>query len=119
MPHNRPLGLSAKTTAGVDMGINREPGGTLNSMRTGGETYFYLTDTIGSVIGLADEDDHIDCFPQPDPPARNRTPTATQLAAPQLPQEPRPVLAHQSVRALLDAPHILRNFQKPLSRELR
>ncbi len=34
--HNGPLGLSAKTTAGVDMGFNREPGGTLNSMTTGG-----------------------------------------------------------------------------------
>lgn len=54
--HNGPLGLSAKTTAGVDMGFNREPGGTLNSMTTGGKTYFYLTDAIGSVIGLADED---------------------------------------------------------------
>ncbi|MEU5769698.1 RHS repeat-associated core domain-containing protein [Streptomyces asoensis] len=54
--HNGPLGLSAKTTAGADMGFNREPGGTLNSMTTGGKTYFYLTDAIGSVIGLADED---------------------------------------------------------------
>ncbi|MFF3849589.1 RHS repeat-associated core domain-containing protein [Streptomyces sp. NPDC002328] len=54
--HNGPLGLSAKTTAGVDMGFNREPGGTLNSMTTGGKTYLYLTDAIGSVVGLADED---------------------------------------------------------------
>ncbi len=54
--HNGPLGLSAKSTGGVDMGFNREPGGTLNSMTTGGKTYFYLTDAIGSVIGLADED---------------------------------------------------------------
>ncbi|MFH0180365.1 RHS repeat-associated core domain-containing protein [Streptomyces cacaoi] len=54
--HNGPLGLSAKSAAGTDMGFNREPGGTLNSMTTGGKTYFYLTDAIGSVIGLADED---------------------------------------------------------------
>ncbi|WP_327187300.1 RHS repeat-associated core domain-containing protein [Streptomyces sp. NBC_01334] len=54
--HNGPLGLSAKSTGGVDMGFNREPGGTLNSMTTGGKAYFYLTDAIGSVIGLADED---------------------------------------------------------------
>ncbi|MFD9323883.1 RHS repeat-associated core domain-containing protein [Streptomyces sp. NPDC060053] len=54
--HNGPLGLAAKSTAGVDMGFNREPGGTLNSMTTGGKTYYYLTDAIGSVIGLADED---------------------------------------------------------------
>ncbi|MFE3633491.1 RHS repeat-associated core domain-containing protein [Streptomyces sp. NPDC059168] len=53
--HNGPLGLSAKSTAGVDMGFNREPGGTLNSMTTGGRTY-YLTDAIGSVIGLVDVD---------------------------------------------------------------
>ncbi|MEU3528772.1 DUF6531 domain-containing protein, partial [Streptomyces sp. NPDC038707] len=49
--HNGPLGLSAKSTGGVDMGFNREPGGTLNSMTTGGKSYYYLTDAIGSVIG--------------------------------------------------------------------
>lgn len=54
--HNGPLGLSAKTTAGVDMGFNREPGGTLNSMTTGGTAYYYLTDAIGSVVALTDED---------------------------------------------------------------
>ncbi|WP_434097401.1 RHS repeat-associated core domain-containing protein [Streptomyces massasporeus] len=54
--HNGPLGLSAKTTAGVDMGFNREPGGTLNSMTTGGKTYYYLTDAIGSMVALADAD---------------------------------------------------------------
>ncbi|MEU6482009.1 RHS repeat-associated core domain-containing protein [Streptomyces sp. NPDC047017] len=54
--HNGPLGLSAKTTGAVDMGFNREPGGTLNSMTTGGKSYYYLTDAIGSVIGLVDVD---------------------------------------------------------------
>ncbi|WP_343235726.1 RHS repeat-associated core domain-containing protein [Streptomyces sp. SID10815] len=54
--HNGPLGLSAKTTGAVDMGFNREPGGTLNSMTTGGQSYYYLTDAIGSVIGLVDVD---------------------------------------------------------------
>ncbi|MFQ6147773.1 RHS repeat-associated core domain-containing protein [Streptomyces seoulensis] len=54
--HNGPLGLSAETTGGVDMGFNREPGGTLNSMTTGGTSYYYLTDAIGSVIGLVDVD---------------------------------------------------------------
>ncbi|WP_456340825.1 RHS repeat-associated core domain-containing protein [Streptomyces solincola] len=53
--HHGPLGLSAKTTAGVDMGFNREPGGTLNSMTTGGKSYYYLTDALGSVVALADE----------------------------------------------------------------
>ncbi|TKT11057.1 RHS repeat-associated core domain-containing protein, partial [Streptomyces galbus] len=54
--HNGPLGLSATSTAGVDKGFNREPGGTLNSMTTGGRSYYYLTDAIGSVIGLVDVD---------------------------------------------------------------
>ncbi|MFE0454990.1 RHS repeat-associated core domain-containing protein [Streptomyces sp. NPDC058914] len=54
--HNGPFGLSAKSTAGLDMGFNREPGGTLNSMTTGGKSYYYLTDAIGSVIGLVDVD---------------------------------------------------------------
>ncbi|WP_235967889.1 RHS repeat-associated core domain-containing protein [Streptomyces mesophilus] len=53
--HNGPLGLSAQTTGGVDMGFNREPRGTLNSMTTGGKAYFYLTDALGSVVALADE----------------------------------------------------------------
>ncbi|MFF5506234.1 RHS repeat-associated core domain-containing protein [Streptomyces roseolus] len=53
--HNGPLGLSAKSLGGVDMGFNREPGGTLNSMTTGGKSYYYLTDAIGSVVALADE----------------------------------------------------------------
>ncbi|WP_373314646.1 RHS repeat-associated core domain-containing protein [Streptomyces longispororuber] len=53
--HNGPLGLSAKSTGGVDMGFNREPGGTLNSMTTGGKSYYYLTDALGSVIALTDE----------------------------------------------------------------
>ncbi|WP_329014131.1 RHS repeat-associated core domain-containing protein [Streptomyces sp. NBC_00690] len=53
--HNGPLGLSATSTAGVDRGFNREPGGTLNSMTTGGRSYYYLTDAIGSVVALADD----------------------------------------------------------------
>ncbi|MBX9427437.1 RHS repeat-associated core domain-containing protein [Streptomyces lateritius] len=53
--HNGPLGLSAKSVGGVDMGFNREPGGTLNSMTTGGKSYYYLTDALGSVVALADE----------------------------------------------------------------
>ncbi|MFC8176170.1 RHS repeat-associated core domain-containing protein [Streptomyces sp. NPDC057325] len=53
--HNGPLGLSAKSLGGVDTGFNREPGGTLNSMTTGGKSYYYLTDALGSVVALADE----------------------------------------------------------------
>jgi RHS repeat-associated protein len=39
----------------VDTGFNREPGGTLNSVTTGGKAYFYLTDALGSVVALTDE----------------------------------------------------------------
>ncbi|NKI40789.1 RHS repeat-associated core domain-containing protein [Streptomyces physcomitrii] len=53
--HNGPLGLSATSTAGADTGFNREAGGTLNSVTTGGKAYFYLTDALGSVIALTDE----------------------------------------------------------------
>ena len=52
--HHGPLGLAAQTTAGKDNGFVREPSGTLNSMRTGGKSYYYLTDALGSVMGLAD-----------------------------------------------------------------
>ncbi|MGW1976852.1 RHS repeat-associated core domain-containing protein [Streptomyces sp. NPDC001889] len=52
--HNGPLGLSATSTAGVDRGFNREPGGTLNSMTTGGTSHYYLTDAVGSVVALVD-----------------------------------------------------------------
>ncbi|MFJ2556883.1 MULTISPECIES: RHS repeat-associated core domain-containing protein [unclassified Streptomyces] len=53
--HNGPLGLSATSTGGTDTGFNREPGGTLNSMTTGGKSYYYLTDALGSVAAVADE----------------------------------------------------------------
>lgn len=53
--HNGPLGLSAKSTGGTDMGFNREPRGTLNSMAAGGKAYLYLTDALGSVEAEADE----------------------------------------------------------------
>ncbi|MFP8903992.1 RHS repeat-associated core domain-containing protein [Streptomyces atacamensis] len=52
--HHGPLGLAARTTAGKDSGFVREPTGTLNSMRTGGKSYYYLTDALGSVMGLVD-----------------------------------------------------------------
>ncbi|MGW6287304.1 RHS repeat-associated core domain-containing protein [Streptomyces sp. NPDC055107] len=53
--HNGPLGLAATSTAGVDTGFNREPGGTLNSMTRGGKNHYYLTDALGSVVALADD----------------------------------------------------------------
>ncbi|WP_221359922.1 RHS repeat-associated core domain-containing protein [Streptomyces beigongshangae] len=53
--HNGPLGLSGQTTAGKDTEFVREPGGTLNSLTTGGKDYYYLTDALGSVTGVVDE----------------------------------------------------------------
>ncbi|PSM41187.1 Wall-associated protein [Streptomyces dioscori] len=53
--HPGPLGLAAETTAGADTGFVREAEGTLNSMTRDGKAYYYLTDALGSVVGLADE----------------------------------------------------------------
>ncbi|MFE4215604.1 RHS repeat-associated core domain-containing protein [Streptomyces sp. NPDC056844] len=53
--HNGPNGLAGTSTAGVDTGFNREPGGTLNSMTRGGKNYYYLTDALGSVVAMADD----------------------------------------------------------------
>ncbi|MEU9983571.1 RHS repeat-associated core domain-containing protein [Streptomyces sp. NPDC050856] len=53
--HTTALGLTGSTTAGTDTGFIREPAGTLNSMRTGGKSYYYLTDATGNVLGLVDE----------------------------------------------------------------
>ncbi|MFD0420522.1 RHS repeat-associated core domain-containing protein [Streptomyces parvus] len=47
--HHGPVGLSAQTRAGVDMNFTREPSGTLNAFRTKGESYYYLTDALGTV----------------------------------------------------------------------
>jgi RHS repeat-associated protein len=53
--HNGSLGLAGKTDPTGDMGFNREASGTLNSMTTGGKSYYYLTDATGSVLAMADE----------------------------------------------------------------
>ncbi|KAF3463258.1 RHS repeat-associated core domain-containing protein [Streptomyces sp. Tu 3180] len=52
--HHTALGLASTTTNGVDTGFIREPAGTLNSMTTGGKSYYYLTDATGNILGLAD-----------------------------------------------------------------
>ncbi|MDT0387191.1 RHS repeat-associated core domain-containing protein [Streptomyces sp. DSM 41921] len=39
----------------MDTGFIREPAGTLNSMTTGGKSYYYLTDATGNVLGLTDD----------------------------------------------------------------
>ncbi|WP_333771697.1 RHS repeat domain-containing protein [Streptomyces sp. IBSBF 2435] len=56
--HNGPEGLAGSTAAGVDTGFTRDAQGTLNSMRTGGKSYYYLTDAQGSVLGLVDNAAH-------------------------------------------------------------
>ncbi|WP_217131449.1 RHS repeat-associated core domain-containing protein [Streptomyces sp. AC558_RSS880] len=53
--HHTALGLASTTTNGVDTGFIREPAGTLNSMTTGGKSYYYLTDATGNVLGLVDD----------------------------------------------------------------
>jgi hypothetical protein len=53
--HHTALGLASTTTDGVDTGFIREPAGTLNSMTTGGKSYYYLTDATGNVLGLVDD----------------------------------------------------------------
>ncbi|MFJ3767239.1 RHS repeat-associated core domain-containing protein [Streptomyces sp. NPDC090082] len=53
--HHTALGLTGTTTAGADTGFIREPAGTLNSVRSAGKSYYYLTDATGNVIGLVDE----------------------------------------------------------------
>ncbi|MGA4798987.1 RHS repeat-associated core domain-containing protein [Streptomyces lavendulocolor] len=53
--HHTALGLAGTTTAGIDTGFIREPAGTLNSMRVGGKSYYYLTDATSNILGLVDE----------------------------------------------------------------
>jgi RHS repeat-associated protein len=53
--HHTALGLASTTTNGTDTGFIREPAGTLNSMTTGGKSYYYLTDATGNVLGLVDD----------------------------------------------------------------
>ncbi|WP_446696829.1 RHS repeat-associated core domain-containing protein [Streptomyces lonarensis] len=54
--HHGPLGLSATTTDEADTGFVREPGGTLNSFTRDGRSHYYITDAIGSVVAVIDED---------------------------------------------------------------
>lgn len=58
--HHGPVGLSSKTTGGVDMDFTHEPNGNLNSFRTEGasrseSTYYYLTDAIGTTRAVVDD----------------------------------------------------------------
>ncbi|MFF2189911.1 RHS repeat-associated core domain-containing protein [Streptomyces sp. NPDC058155] len=53
--HTTALGLTGTTTGSTDTGFIREPAGTLNSMRTGGKSHYYLTDATGNVLGLVND----------------------------------------------------------------
>ncbi|WP_347560681.1 RHS repeat-associated core domain-containing protein [Streptomyces sp. AcH 505] len=53
--HTTALGMTGTTTGGADTGFIREPAGTLNSMRAGGNSYYYLTDATGNVLGLVND----------------------------------------------------------------
>ncbi|MFF3489169.1 hypothetical protein ACFYXC_38900 [Streptomyces sp. NPDC002701] len=53
--HPGPIGPAAETTAGMDKGLVRETEGMLNPMTRDGKAYYYLTDALDSVVGLADE----------------------------------------------------------------
>ncbi|MCZ2405038.1 RHS repeat-associated core domain-containing protein [Paenarthrobacter sp. Z7-10] len=51
---NGSLGITTQTTAGATTAFIRDPAGTLISMRTTAGSYYYTTDTLGSVILLTD-----------------------------------------------------------------
>lgn len=55
---NGPEGLAGSTIDGADTGFTREARGTLNSVRSGGSSYYYLTGAHGSVLGLVDAAGH-------------------------------------------------------------
>ncbi|SHN36166.1 RHS repeat-associated core domain-containing protein, partial [Actinacidiphila paucisporea] len=75
--HNGPEGLAGSTTNGTDTGFTRDPQGTLNSMRTGGTSYYYLTDAQGSVVGLVNAaGTKVDTYTY-DPTGQARTTTQT------------------------------------------
>ncbi|MGW1093492.1 RHS repeat-associated core domain-containing protein [Streptomyces sp. NPDC002596] len=52
--HHGPVGLSSQTSSGQDTDFTREPSGGLHSFRTGGATYYYLTDALGTVEAVID-----------------------------------------------------------------
>ncbi|OIV35263.1 hypothetical protein BIV57_22520 [Mangrovactinospora gilvigrisea] len=54
--HNGPVGLSGQTAAGVDINFTRCPEGDLHGFRTADKRYYYLTDLIGSIEAVVDED---------------------------------------------------------------
>ncbi|MET9483304.1 RHS repeat-associated core domain-containing protein [Streptomyces sp. NPDC006638] len=84
--HATALGLTGTTTADTDTGFIREPAARLNSMRTGGKSYYYLTDATGNFQGLADDAGtrtHTYAYgppasPVPSHPKRSPSPTGSQ-----------------------------------------
>jgi RHS repeat-associated protein len=49
-----PTGIASSTRSGVTNSYVRDPNGTLIALRTGGASYYYLFDGLGSVTGLVD-----------------------------------------------------------------
>jgi len=49
---NGPEGLANQTASNATTSFTRDPSGTLVSERTGGQSYYYLFDGLGSVVGL-------------------------------------------------------------------
>jgi RHS repeat-associated protein len=47
-----PTGLATETTGGATTSFIRDPNGTLIAMRSGGNSFYYLFDGLGSVVGL-------------------------------------------------------------------
>ncbi|MFJ2633926.1 hypothetical protein ACIO6U_18560 [Streptomyces sp. NPDC087422] len=93
--HNGPERLSASTTAGTDTGYTtRDPQGTLNSIKTGGTSDYYLTDVDGSVLGLANAARTHNHTPYGQdastPPARTKRAPATTTPPPAASPKPTP-----------------------------
>jgi RHS repeat-associated protein len=47
-----PTGLATETTDGATISFIRDPNGTLIALRSGGSSFYYLFDGLGSVVGL-------------------------------------------------------------------
>jgi RHS repeat-associated protein len=47
-----PTGLATETTGGATTSFIRDPNGTLIALRSGGNSFYYLFDGLGSVVGL-------------------------------------------------------------------
>jgi len=81
--NNTLLGVGSQTPASSPTtAFTRTPGGTLVSIRVGGaSSYYYLTDNLGSVVGLVDANGTKAASYAYDPYGTTRTATGPQAAA--------------------------------------